>query len=106
MSAGRAVRQRSAGTREDARRVRRQQLDGPHDPDPSRVDQPVEHQRHARLEADDAERRAVELDELLVRVVRRVVGGDHVDGAVGDPSSMASRSAASRSGGFIFTFVS
>ena len=31
------------------------------------------------LEADDAERRAVELDLLLVGVMRRVVGGDDVD---------------------------
>ena len=48
------------------------------------VHEPIETQRHGRLEADDAERRAVELDVLLVVVVRRVIGGDHVDAAVGD----------------------
>ena len=36
------------------------------------------------LEADDPERRAVELDHLLVGVMRRVIGGDDVDAAVGD----------------------
>ena len=55
------------------------------DADPPGVDEPIEHQRHARLEPDDAERGAVELDQLLVGVMRGVVGGDHVDGAVGDP---------------------
>ena len=70
------------------------------------VHQPIEAQRHRRLEAGDAERRAIELDLLLVVVMRRVIGGDDVDAAVGEPASIASRSAASRSGGFILTFVS
>ena len=48
------------------------------------VQQAVADNRHRRLEPDDAEGRAVELEHLLVRVVRRVVGGDHVDAAVGD----------------------
>ena len=42
------------------------------------------HDRHRGLEADDAERRAIELDHLLVDVVRRMVRGDHVHAAVGD----------------------
>ena len=46
-----------------------------------------------QFEPDDAERRVVELDVLLVVVMRRVVGGDDVDGAVGKPASSASRSA-------------
>ena len=43
------------------------------------VDEPVEHERHGGLQPDDAERREIELDDLLVGVMRRVVGGDHVD---------------------------
>src|SRR5262245_30288932 len=42
-------------------------------------------QRQQRLEADDAVRRGLELAILLVAVVRRVVGRDRVDGAVGEP---------------------
>ena len=44
----------------------------------------VEADRDGRFEADDAERRAVELHHLLVGVVRRVVGGNDVHGAVDD----------------------
>ena len=43
------------------------------------VHEPIEAERHGRLESDDAERRAVELERLLVGVMRRVVGGDDVD---------------------------
>ena len=69
--------------------------------------QRVEADRHRRLEADDAERRAVELDVLLVGVVRRVVGGDDVDAAVGDALRASRRDPlASRSGGFILVSVS
>ena len=46
------------------------------------VHQPIEAERHRGLEADDAERRAVELERLLVGVMRRVVGGDDVDRSV------------------------
>ena len=49
------------------------------------MDEAIERQRHRRLEADDAERRPVELHRLLVGVMRRVVGGDGVDAAVGEP---------------------
>ena len=42
-------------------------------------------QRQRRLQADDAVGGLVELDVLLVAVVRRVIGGDGVDGAVGQP---------------------
>ena len=52
--------------------------------DDAGVHQPIEAQRHRRLEAGDAERRAVELDVLLVVVMRRVIGGDDVDAAVGE----------------------
>ena len=45
----------------------------------------VEAERHRRLEAGDAERRVIELDLLLVVVMRRVIGGDDVDAAVGEP---------------------
>ena len=57
---------------------------GASDADASGVDEAIEHQRHGGLEPGDAERRAIELDHLLVGVVRRVVGRDHVDAAVGD----------------------
>ena len=49
-----------------------------------RVHEPVQANRHRGLEADDAERGAVELDELLVGVVRLVVAGHAVDSAVGE----------------------
>ena len=107
MSAGAPSASDPPGTLQDPRRVHRQQLDEPRQRDDAGVHEPVEAQRHRRLEADDAERRAVELDVLLVVVMRRVIGGDDVDAAVDDARcSIASRSAASRSGGFIFTFVS
>ena len=48
------------------------------------VHEPIEAERHRGLEAGDAERRAVELDVLLVVVMRRVVGRDDVDAAVGE----------------------
>ena len=88
------------------RRVHRHQLDQPRQRDHAGVHQPVERERDRGLEPDDAERRAVELDVLLVVVMRRVIGGDHVDAAVGDAGSIASRSRASRSGGFILVLVS
>ena len=71
---------------QDAGRVQRQQLDEPRQGDETGVHEPIEDERHARLEPDDAERGAVELDLLLVRVVRRMIGGDHVDGAVAEPA--------------------
>jgi len=43
-----------------------------------------ERERERGLEADDAERRVGERPRLLVGRVRRVVGGEAVDGAVGD----------------------
>ena len=46
--------------------------------DSAGVDQPVEDERHARFEPDDAEGRLVELDALFVGVMRRVVGRDRV----------------------------
>ncbi len=49
------------------------------------VHEPIEAERHRRLEAGDAERRVIELDLLLVVVMRRVVGRDDVDAAVGEP---------------------
>ena len=48
------------------------------------VHQTIEHDRHRGFEANDPERRAIELDHLLVDVMRRVVGRDHVDAAVGN----------------------
>ena len=66
-------------------RIRGVQLDEPAHGEHVAVDQPVERQRHRRLEADDAERRPVELHGLLIGVVRRVVGGDGVDAAVREP---------------------
>ncbi len=62
--------------------------------------------RERGLEADDAERREVELDVLLVEMVRRVVGRDDVDGAVGDRlEDRLDGAPRERSGGFIFRFV-
>ena len=48
----------------------------------TRAHEAVERQRDAGLQPDDAERRAIELDVLLVAVMRRVVGGDGVDAAI------------------------
>ena len=45
----------------------------------------VQADREGRLEAEHAVQRRVELELLLLRRVRRVVGGDGVDGAVGEP---------------------
>ena len=56
----------------------------PRDADHAGMDEPIEAQRHGGLEPGDAERRMIELDVLLVVVVRRVVGGDDVDAAVGN----------------------
>jgi hypothetical protein len=53
------------------------------------------------LQADDAERRLVELEFLLRRGVRRVVGRDAVDRAVGQSRGDGGTSSSSRSGGFI-----
>ena len=47
------------------------------------LDEP-EHERHAELEADHAGRGLAELAVLLERRVRRVVGRDAVDRAVGE----------------------
>lgn len=69
---------------EDAGRIHRQQLDEPREGDVPRVHEAVEAERHARREARDAERRAIELDMLLVVVMRCVVGGDHVYVTVDD----------------------
>ena len=82
----RAALQRAAREVEDARRTARQQID-----QARQIDRPSSRtscdvaDRERRLEADHAERREVELDVLLVDVMRRVIGGDRVDGAVGDP---------------------
>ena len=76
------------------------------DDDPG-VDELGEDDRERRLQADRARGRAVELRLLLLDRVRRVVGRDRVDRAVGEPRRAApSRSSAVRSGGFIFRFVS
>ncbi len=58
--------------------------------------EPIERERHARLVADDAERRLVELDVLLVGVVRRVIGGQRVDAAVDDARGSSRRDRAAR----------
>ena len=59
------------------------------------------------LEPDDAVRRLVELDVLLVLVVRRVVGRDRLDRAVGEPGAQRRRRRrAVRSGGAILALVS
>ncbi len=72
----------------------------------ARDDQPVVDDRSGCLEADDPERRRVEVHRLLVLVVRRVVGGDGIDRAVGrDPRRGPRVSERSRSGGFIFELV-
>ena len=55
----------------------------------------------------DAERRAIELDFFARRLVRRVVGGDGIHGAVGEAFDAATaRSSAEASGGFILKCVS
>ena len=48
------------------------------------VDEDVEEKAELRLEAEDAERRLVELDFLFVAAMRRVIAGQHGDRAVGD----------------------
>ena len=85
MSAGAPSLSVPPGRLKTPRGIDRQQLDGADERDAPGVHQPVEDNRHGRLEPDDAERRAVELHHLLVGVVRRVIGRDHVDGAVGNP---------------------
>ena len=77
-------RQTAARHPQDPRRIHRQQLDEASQRNQPAMHQPIERQRHRRLEADDPERRTVELHLLLVVVMRRVVGGDDVDRAVGD----------------------
>src|SRR2546428_13865652 len=66
------------------------------------LDEAVETQRSRGLECGDAERRVVELDALLVVVMRRVIGGDDVDAAVGEAGEhrIAIRGLAQRRGRF------
>ena len=84
MSAGAPSDSEPPGTPQNARRVHRQQLDQPRQRYDAGVHEAIEAERHGGLETGDAERRAVELDLLLVVVMRRVVGGDDVDAAVRD----------------------
>ena len=53
------------------------------------------------FESGDAERRAVEFHIFARGMVRRVIGGDGVDAAIGEAGDQASRSAREASGGFI-----
>ena len=68
---------------QDARRPGGEEFDHAHEGEPAGVHQ-FERERQRRLESGDAERRAIELDVLAGRLVRRVVGGDGVDGSVGE----------------------
>src|SRR5262249_55668917 len=68
----------------DARRVRRAQLDQTRERDSPSVNQPFERQCKSSLKTNDAERRQVELLHLVATGVRRVVGGDSVNGAISE----------------------
>ena len=87
---------------EDARGTRRQQLD---DAPQRQLEVMMQHgdgDGQRGFESDDAHGGALELDLLLVKGVGRVVGGDGVDGAVGDAARSWRRDRrAERSGGFI-----
>src|ERR1051326_7346734 len=76
--------QRSAGQPEDARRTARHQLDETSEPDDLAAHEDVVAHRERRFESDDAEWCEVELDVLLVEVMRSVIGRDRIDGFVGD----------------------
>ena len=81
----RALRQSaSAFQAEDLRGIRRQQLDNPRQRQLEVLMQNGDGDRQRGFQAGDAEGGALELDLLLVEGVRRVVGGDGVDGAVDD----------------------
>ena len=69
---------------EDARRIRGEQPHESAQRHAPRMDEPVQTHRQPRSRGRRRRRGAVELGELLVEVVRRVVGGHAVDGAVGE----------------------
>ena len=48
------------------------------------MNQAVEAQGHSRFEARDSEGRVIELDVLLIVMVRRMIGRDDIDAAVRD----------------------
>ncbi len=69
---------------EDARRSAGEQLDELAEREMPWPHQVLEADREGRLEPENAERRQLELETLLVRGVRRVVARDGVHRAVGD----------------------
>ena len=79
----RADGERAAGQAERARRAAGERRDRALVVERAHADE-VEHDRQRGLEAEHAGRRALELDVLLDGRVRRVVGRDRVDRAVGE----------------------
>ena len=70
---------------QDARRPGGEQLDHAHRATASRRAPVPAPSAKRRLESGDAKGRAIEFDFLARRFVRRMVGGDGVHGAVGEP---------------------
>src|SRR6516225_4545781 len=68
---------------QNARRAGREKLHQAHDGNAARMDELVEGQSDSGLEPENAEGRFVELHVLQSGLVRRVIGGDGVDRAVG-----------------------
>ena len=81
----RALRERASRQMQHASGVGRQQFHETRQTDEPAVHEPVEAQRHRGLEPHDPERRPIELEGLLIRMMRRVVGGDHVNRPVNEP---------------------
>ena len=100
-SAGRTGAQRAAVERKNARRILRKQPDQVRQSSFCPDDRAVRAPNRCRFKPDDAERTALELLHLFVAGMRRMIGGDRVDGAVHKPFVTASTSPRSRSGGFI-----
>ena len=59
----------------------------------------IERKDHCRFQAGDAKRRLVKLQRLLVRMMRRMIGRDRVDGPIVHRSQYRVDMLALRSGG-------
>jgi len=81
---GRLAGGESAFDAKDASRAGREELDHAHEWNLFCVYELFERERDGRFETENAEGRAVEFDVFESGLVRRVVGGDHVNRAVGD----------------------
>src|SRR5229473_4200144 len=69
---------------EDPRRAGGEKFNQTHERETTGVDELLERERERGLEAEDSEGSAVELDVLERGLVRGMVGGDGVDGAIGE----------------------